>query len=58
MIGDRFWREADLDVGFRRVGIRDGFAESGSTSYLFEKYGLSERGIIDAVKEARARKRR
>ncbi|UWU78738.1 hypothetical protein N2603_09875 [Bradyrhizobium huanghuaihaiense] len=49
--------EADVDVGFRRVGIGDVFAEGGSTAYLFEKYGLSERAIVDAVKAARERKR-
>lgn len=49
--------EADVDVGFRRVGIRDVFAEGGSTAYLFEKYGLSECAIVDAVKAARERKR-
>ncbi|MBR0840996.1 transketolase [Bradyrhizobium liaoningense] len=47
--------EEGVNVAFRRVGIGDTFAEGGSTGYLFEKYGLSERAIIDAIKDLRRR---
>lgn len=38
--------EAGIATAFARVGIRDTFAEGGSTPYLFEKYGLSAAHII------------
>jgi transketolase len=47
--------ERGVRAEFRRVGVRDTFAEGGSTPYLFQKYGLSEQSIIDAVKDAHAR---
>ena len=50
--------EEGVDVAFRRVGVGDTFAEGGSTGYLFEKYGLSERAIIDTIKSLRQRRRR
>ena len=46
--------ERGVRAEFRRVGVRDTFAEGGSTPYLFQKYGLSEQSIIDAVKDAHA----
>jgi transketolase len=42
--------EAGLGRPLRRVGIRDTFAEGALTSgYLFEKYGLSTRAIIETI---------
>jgi transketolase len=41
--------ERGVNVPFHRVGVRDVFAEGGSTPYLFEKYGLSEDAIISTV---------
>lgn len=38
--------EAGLGVKFARIGIRDTFAEGGSTPYLFEKYGLSAASVV------------
>ena len=49
--------EEGVHTGFRRIGVGDSFAEGGSTGYLFEKYGLSERAIIDAVEDLRQRRR-
>lgn len=46
--------EDGVNTGFRRVGVRDCFAEGGSTAYLFQKYGLSEQAIVDAVVSARS----
>jgi transketolase len=42
--------EAGIHARFRRVGVRDTFAEGGSTPYLFRKYGLD----ADAVEAALA----
>ncbi len=39
------------------VGIEDTFAESGQPQELLEKYGLTARNIVDAVKKVVARKR-
>ena len=36
-------------IKFKRIGILDTFAEGGSTSYLFNKYGLSAKHISGAV---------
>jgi transketolase len=51
--------EAAVGVPLRRVGVRDVFAESGSREYLFEKYHLGVKDIIEAawaqVGEGRAR---
>lgn len=44
--------ENDVHVKFRRVGVRDTFAEGGTTSYLFEKYGLSAGALAATVREA------
>lgn len=44
--------ENDVHVKFRRVGVRDVFAEGGTTPYLFEKYGLSAKAIAATIREA------
>ncbi len=46
--------EAGLAVNFRRIGVRDCFAEGGSRDYLFDKYGLSAQHIAQAVREMKA----
>lgn len=43
--------EAGLSKPFKRIGVRDVFAEGGSTDYLFNKYGLSSKNIADSVIE-------
>ena len=48
--------EAGVYVPFRKVGVRDQFAETGSQKQLFEKYGLSSAHIADAAKETHSRK--
>lgn len=40
------------------VGIRDTYAESGTPEQLMEKYGLTARDIVTAVRQALPRKRR
>ena len=45
----------DVQAKFRRVGVRDTFAEGGSTAYLFEKYGLSAKALAATVREALAK---
>lgn len=47
--------ESDLSVRFRRIGIRDTFAEGGSTAYLFGKYGLTAETIVTGFKQLSAR---
>ncbi len=47
--------ETGVRVGFERVGVRDRFAEGGSTPYLLFRYGLSPGAIVAAYKAARAR---
>lgn len=47
--------ESGVRVGFARVGVRDVFAEGGSTAYLFERYGLSAAEIVAAFHRARSR---
>lgn len=42
--------EAGVGCAFERVGVRDTFAEGGSTSYLFDRYGLSEEAVAAAVR--------
>ncbi|MFG5410015.1 transketolase C-terminal domain-containing protein [Piscinibacter sakaiensis] len=37
--------EAGVAARFDRVGVRDTFAEGGSTPYLFRKYGLDAEAI-------------
>ena len=42
--------EAGLGLPLRRIGLRDTFAEgSGHAPFLFEKYGLSTRTIIETI---------
>ena len=41
--------EAGVAARFRRVGVRDTFAEGGSTPYLFAKYGLDAAAVEAAV---------
>ena len=41
--------EAGVGAAFARVGVRDTFAEGGSTPYLFETYGLSAAAIVRAL---------
>jgi transketolase len=36
-------------IKFKRIGVSDTFAEGGSTSYLFKKYGLSANHISDSI---------
>ncbi|MCH7759796.1 transketolase family protein [candidate division TA06 bacterium] len=38
-------------VPMRRVGVRDVFGESGSPDALFEKYGLTPKNVVKAVKD-------
>ncbi len=51
--------EALAEAGFGgrliRVGIQDRFAESGSRSYLFSRYGLSVQRIVDEAWRALSR---
>ncbi|MBX3596528.1 MAG: transketolase [Rhizobiaceae bacterium] len=47
--------EAGLGAVVERVGIRDVFAEGGTTAYLFQKYGLSAEAIVDACLRAEMR---
>ncbi|MDR3413405.1 MAG: transketolase C-terminal domain-containing protein [Anaerolineaceae bacterium] len=42
--------EESIVVKFARVGIRDTFAEGGSTPYLFDQYRLSAKHIAHVVK--------
>ena len=44
--------ENDVRTKFRRVGVRDTFAEGGTTPYLFEKYGLSEASLASVLRDA------
>lgn len=44
-------RQANADIKFKRVGVLDTFAEGGSTSYLFNKYGLAAQHIFVAISE-------
>jgi transketolase len=46
--------EAGVTTPLRRVGIADVFAESGSREYLFAKYGLGTRDIVETVWRALA----
>ena len=48
--------EAGVRCGFERVGVRDTFAEGGSTPYLLAKYGLDSEAIVAAFERARARR--
>jgi transketolase len=46
--------EAGVTTPLRRVGIADVFAESGSREYLFAKYGLGTRDIVETIWRALA----
>jgi transketolase len=48
--------EAGVAVGFERVGVRDCFAEGGSTPYLQTKYGLDAPAIAAAFRRAAERR--
>jgi transketolase len=41
--------ESGVPARFRRIGIRDTFAEGGSTPYLLSKYGLTAGSIVETV---------
>jgi transketolase len=45
---------ADAGAGVRlaRIGVRDEFAEGGTTAYLWDKYGLSAPHIAERVSAA------
>ena len=43
-------------VPMKRIGMRDGFAESGPYLAILEKYGMSAAHIADAAQEVVARK--
>jgi transketolase len=47
--------EAGVRTGFGRIGVRDVFAEGGTTPYLFARYGLDAEAIAQAYREARGR---
>lgn len=47
--------EQGVRTGFARVGVRDVFAEGGTTPYLFERYGLTAAAIARSYREARER---
>lgn len=47
--------EAGVRTGFSRIGVRDVFAEGGTTPYLLERYGLTAEAIAKAYREARGR---
>lgn len=44
--------EAGLSVRFKKIGVPDVFMKCGSIPYLTDKYGLSLRHIVQAVKAA------
>lgn len=48
--------ESGMHVGFERVGVRDCFAEGGSTPYLLQRYGLDATAIVAAFRRAYARR--
>ncbi len=48
--------EAGVHVAFERVGVRDRFAEGGSTAFLLERYGLDCGSIVSAFRRAHARR--
>ena len=41
--------EAGIGVPLRRIGLDDVFSESGSREFLFEKYGLGVRSIVQTA---------
>lgn len=46
-----------LPVPIQRVGVRDTFGEVGFTEYLMEKYGLTDREVVQAAEKAISMKR-
>jgi len=49
--------EAGVGVPFKRVGVRDCFAEGGSTAYLFAKYRIDRAAIAAAARDVLRRKK-
>lgn len=49
--------DAGVGVPFCRVGVKDIFAEGGTTPFLFEKYGLDGNAIAAAARDVVARKK-
>ena len=49
-------QENTIYVPTRKIGIKDQFAETGSSPDLFRKYGLSYQHIVTAAKEAYQKK--
>ena len=47
--------ESGVKPAFARVGVKDTFAEGGSTPYLQRKYGLTAQEIVRAYREKRNR---
>jgi len=47
----------EMPVPVGRVGLRDTFAEPGTTEYLFSKYGLTARSIAETAMQTLKRKR-
>ncbi|BBK38800.1 transketolase [Allostella sp. ATCC 35155] len=47
--------EAGVRCGFERIGVRDVFAEGGTTPYLLQKYGLTAEAIVAAFHRARGK---
>jgi len=50
--------ESDVSSKFRRIGVRDTFAEGGTTPFLFEKYGLSANALAATVRQTLAQQER
>jgi len=50
--------ENDVSSKFRRIGVRDTFAEGGTTPFLFEKYGLSANALAATVRQTLAQQER
>jgi transketolase len=46
--------EAGVSVAFRRVGVRDVWAEGASARFLFKKYRLSADAIVEEFEQAHA----
>ena len=49
--------ENDVFVPFKRIGVRDTFAETGYQKELYKKYNLSADYIAETVKEIHQRKK-
>ena len=48
--------EAGVPAAFERIGVRDCFAEGGSTPYLLARYGLDVNAIVAAFLRAHGRR--